>query len=120
MKKKDCINNLKIKYNKIHGYFIEISRLKIHSVPDYFKRIQTLKSVERFTSEKLEDFENQKFYTHPARYKKRVKEMIETISLKVDEEFEKLLETSKNLGRLDVLTNLAQRALQFDWCKPRL
>ena len=118
-KQKTTNSSLKIKYNKIHGYFIEISRLKIHSVPDYFKRIQTLKSVERFTTKKLEDLEKEIFFAS-TRYNQRVKEIIETISLKVDEEFEKLLETSKSLGRLDVLANLAERATQFDWCKPAL
>ena len=113
------INNLKIKFNKIHGYFIEISRLRTRNVPDYFKRIQTLKSVERFTSEKLRNLESKILYAS-SNYEKRVKELIEGIALKIDSEFEKLLETSRNLGRLDVLTNLAQRALEFDWCKPRL
>ncbi|MEC8147467.1 MAG: DNA mismatch repair protein MutS [Pseudomonadota bacterium] len=113
------INNLKIKFNKIHGYFIEISRLRTQNVPDYFKRIQTLKSVERFTSEKLRNLESKILYAS-SNYEKRVKELIEGIALKIDSEFEKLLETSRNLGRLDVLTNLAQRALEFDWCKPRL
>ena len=113
------INNLKIKYNKIHGYFIEISRLRIQNVPDYFKRIQTLKSVERFTSEKLRNLESKILYASSS-YEKRVNELIEEIALKVDSEFEKLLETSRNVGRLDVLTNLAQRALQLDWCKPKL
>lgn len=118
-KQKTANSSLKIKYNKIHGYFIEISRLKIDSVPDYFKRIQTLKSVERFTTEKLEELEKEIFFAS-TRYNQRVKEIIETISLKVDGEFEKLLETSKSLGRLDVLANLAERATQFNWCKPAL
>ncbi len=111
--------SLKIKYNKIHGYFIEISRLKIDSVPDYFKRIQTLKSVERFTTEKLEDLEKKILFAS-TKYNQRVKEIIENISLKVDEDFEKLLETSKSLGRLDVIANLAERATQFDWCRPTI
>ena len=116
-KHKTNISNLKIKYNKIHGYFIEISRLKIQNVPDYFKRIQTLKSVERFTTEKLEDLEKKILYAS-TKYDQRVKEIIENISTKVDEEFEKLLETSKSLGKLDVLANLAERATEFDWCRP--
>ena len=118
-KKRTSNSNLKIKYNKIHGYFIEISRLKIQSVPDCFKRIQTLKSVERFTTEKLEDLEKKILFAS-TKYDQRVKEIIENISLKVDEEFEKLLETSKSLGRLDVIANLAERATQFDWSKPTL
>ncbi len=116
-KHKTNISNLKIKYNKIHGYFIEISRLKIQNVPDYFKRIQTLKSVERFTTEKLVDLEKKILYAS-TKYDQRVKEIIENISTKVDEEFEKLLETSKSLGKLDVLANLAERATEFDWCRP--
>ena len=116
-KHKTNISSLKIKYNKIHGYFIEISRLKIQNIPDYFKRIQTLKSVERFTTEKLEDLEKKILYAS-TKYDQRVKEIIENISTKVDEEFEKLLETSKSLSKLDVLANLAERATEFDWCRP--
>lgn len=116
-KKETGNNNLKIKYNKIHGYFIEISRLKNLNVPLYFTRIQTLKSVDRFTTEKLKYLENE-ILSASTKYEKRVKEIIEKIAVKVDEEFETLLNTSKNLAKLDVLTNLAERAVEFDWIKP--
>ncbi len=118
-KQKTGNSNLKIKYNKIHGYFIEISRSKIQNIPGYFKRIQTLKSVERFTTKKLEDLEKKILYA-ATKYDQRVKEIIEEISKRVDEEFEELLETAKSLGRLDVLANLAERATEFDWCRPKL
>lgn len=118
-KQKTGNSNLKIKYNKIHGYFIEISRSKIQNIPGYFKRIQTLKSVERFTTKKLEDLEKKILYA-ATKYDQRVKEIIEKISKRVDEEFEELLETAKSLGKLDVLANLAERATEFDWCRPKL
>ena len=55
------IKSLKIKYNKVFGYFIEVTKSNLENVPDDYIRKQTLVNCERFITEELKNFENQAF-----------------------------------------------------------
>ncbi|MCE3268525.1 MAG: mutS, partial [Burkholderiales bacterium] len=58
-KESSKITNLKIEYNKVHGFFIEVSNSQIDKVPEYFRRTQTLKNAERYTTPELKKFEQE-------------------------------------------------------------
>ncbi len=118
-RQKSNIPNLKIGYNDIFGYYIEISRVKSESVPSYYIRKQTLKNVERYITAELKEFEV-KFI--------KCKERIEQIEKDIFRQFLSLLKKycqylhtiGDNIATLDVLQSFANVSLELDWRKPKL
>lgn len=116
-KKSTGFSTLKIRYNKILGYFIEISRNQAKSIPDSYLKKQTLVTSERYTSPELEEIE------------RTILEADEIIDRIEKQEFdflvEKVLESekliqnlSREIGSLDFLLALSQAKDQFSWKKP--
>lgn len=113
------IANLKIEYNRVHGYFIEISRSNLDKTPVEYRRTQTLKNAERFTTPELKTFENEVISAQDkalALEKKLYEEVLEYLV--------KFLPQLQNLATkiavLDVLNNFAQIATENNYCAPEL
>lgn len=113
------IGNLKVNYNRVHGYYIEISRQQSDKVPARFSRKQTLKSVERYITEELKSFEDKVLSAREkalAFEKSLYDELLERINASLTE----LQQCAAALAELDVLTNFAERAQTLDLTEPEL
>ncbi len=118
-KKRTGLANLKVGYNKVHGYYIEISRTQAASAPDNYIRRQTLKNAERFITPELKQFEEKVLSANAkalAREKALYDQLLETLILSL----QPLQRMSQGLATLDVLCNFAERAQSLQLVKPQL
>jgi DNA mismatch repair protein MutS len=111
--------NLKVGYNRVHGYYIEISRAQAQHAPvDYIRR-QTLKNAERFITPELKVFED-KALSARSRALAREKLLYEALLDLLNTQLTALQDCASALAELDVLTTLAERAAELDYCRPIL
>jgi DNA mismatch repair protein MutS len=103
------ISNLKVGFNKIHGYYIEISRVHSEKVPTNYTRRQTLKAVERYITDELKSFED-KVLSAKERAQNREKYLYDLLLDKLLKFLPELQSSSAALAELDVLNNFAERA----------
>ena len=113
------ITNLKVSYNRVHGYYIEVSRLQSDKVPDRYIRRQTLKGAERYITPELKSFED-KVLSSSERALAREKALYEQLFDDLAEHIGPLQATTAALAEIDVLNNLAERADTLDFCEPQL
>lgn len=113
------LSTLKVGYNRIHGYYIEISRAQADQAPMDYQRRQTLKNAERFITPELKVFED-KALSSQSRALSREKQLYEALLDLLNEHLASLQQTSAALSELDVLQNLAERAETLNWCLPQL
>ncbi|MDH5437187.1 MAG: DNA mismatch repair protein MutS, partial [Gammaproteobacteria bacterium] len=108
-RKRAGINTLKVNYNKVHGFYIEVSRAQSANVPEDYIRRQTLKASERYITPELKKHEDKILSAREralALEKRLYDELLNSLSAKLTA----LLVTAESLSELDVLTNLAERA----------
>ena len=110
--------NLKVGYNRIHGYYIELPRTQAEQAPADYQRRQTLKGAERFITPELKAFED-KALSAKSRALAREKALYEDLLELLIGQLAPLQETAAALAELDVLCNLAERALSLDLSRPR-
>ncbi|WP_428633918.1 DNA mismatch repair protein MutS [Sedimenticola sp.] len=103
------IANLKVSYNRVHGYYIEISRSKSDEVPDDYVRRQTLKGSERFITPELKKFEDQVLSARE-RSLSREKMLYEALLETLQAVIAPLQQCAAALAALDVIGNFAERA----------
>ncbi len=118
-KARSGISTLKVNYNRVHGYYIEVSRAHSEQVPEDYQRRQTLKNNERFITPELKAFED-KVLSANEKALAREKALYEALFDLLSPEIKALQNSATALCELDVLTNLAERALSLNWCKPEL
>lgn len=118
-KKKTGIKNLKIGYNRIAGYYIEVTKSNLGLVPDYFIRKQTLANSERYYTEELKNMES-KILGAEEKSLDMEYEIFQDIRSKIKNEIERLQSLSKNIAILDVLSTFAHVANNNDFVRPRL
>lgn len=111
------ISTLKVGYNRIHGYYIEISRGQSQQAPIDYQRRQTLKNAERYITPELKDFED-KALSGQSRALAREKSLYDALLLKLAEYIKPLQACAAGLAELDVLNNLAERAVTLRLTKP--
>ncbi|GED21088.1 DNA mismatch repair protein MutS [Halomonas halmophila] len=110
---------LKVGYNRVHGYFIEIPRAQAQDAPvDYIRR-QTLKNAERFIIPELKEFED-KALSAKSRALAREKLLYDSLLDDLNAELATLQATGQALAALDVLATLAERARALDFVQPEL
>ncbi len=114
---KSGLSTLKVGYNRVHGYYIEISRAQSGQAPDTYQRRQTLKNVERFITPELKLFED-KALSSKSRALAREKHLYMELVGRVAESLCILRQTSEALCDLDVLACLAERAINLSLCRP--
>ena len=113
------VANLKVSYNRVHGYYIEISRTQSDKVPEHYIRRQTLKGVERYITPELKSFED-KVLSSTERALAREKALYDALFDYLAEHIATLQLTAAALAELDVLNNLAQCANDLDFYEPEL
>ena len=113
------INTLKVGYNRVHGYYIEISRLQSDKAPVEYIRRQTLKNAERFITPELKEFED-KALSAKSRALTREKFLYEALLNTLLEDLPALQASAQALAELDVMVNLTERADTLGLCQPTL
>ena len=113
------LSSLKVGYNRVHGYYIEISRSQSEKAPASYVRRQTLKNAERFITPELKEFED-KALSSKSRALAREKLLYETLLDELGAQLTRLQETAAAISELDVLANLAERSLTLSLCRPSL
>ncbi len=113
------ISNLKVAYNRVHGYYIEVSKLQAEKIPARFTRRQTLKNVERYITPELKEFED-KVLSAKERALSREKYLYEKILEQLLEHLTPLQLIANALSELDVLACFAHVAIEFNYVQPTL
>ena len=118
-REKTGIKNLKIKYNKVFGYYLEVTNSFKDLVPDYFTRKQTLANAERFITPELKELED---VILGAEDKLIVLEYepFREVRQKVADEVVRIQKTAKAVAQIDVFASLATVAEQNNYCRPKL
>jgi DNA mismatch repair protein MutS len=113
------ITTLKVGYNRVHGYYIEISRAQSDKAPAHYTRRQTTKNAERYITEELKTFED-KVLSAKERSLMRERALYEALLDTLTEKLEPLKTAAAAVAELDVLATLAERAEALDWSAPQL
>ncbi len=116
---KTGLPNLKIGYNKVFGYFIELPKAQARLAPSYFERKQTLVNAERFTTPELKDLEA-KIVTAEEKIKALEAQLFYELRDKVSAKSAELLETARAIASLDILQALALVAERENYVKPEI
>ena len=111
------IKNLKIGYNRVFGYYIEVSKSNVHLVPDSFERRQTLVNGERFITPDLKELES-KILTARDRISELEREIFRRVCVELAVHGERIMETASAIGTLDSLASMAQAAADNGWIRP--
>ena len=112
------IANLRVQFNKVHGFYIEVSQGQASKVPEDYRRRQTLKNAERFITPELKSFED-KALSAQERALAREKWLYEQVLDQLQAHVPALTRLAAALAALDVLCCLAERALTLNWCAPQ-
>ncbi len=118
-KERTGIQSLKVGYNKVHGFYIEISRSASGDVPDDYIRRQTLKNNERFITDELKQHE-EKVLGAQSKFLALEKRLYDELFDLVLPELVTLQELAEAISEIDVLTNFAERAQTLNYVKPIL
>jgi len=113
------ISTLKVGYNRVHGYYIEISRGQSDKAPVEYIRRQTLKNAERFITPELKVFED-KALSAKSRSLAREKYLYEQLLETLNKDLTALQNFALAIAELDVLNTLAERAYSLNFCRPKL
>ena len=111
------ITNLRVQFNKVHGFYIEVTQGQASKVPADYQRRQTLKNAERFITPELKTFED-KALSAQDRSLAREKFLYEQLLDQLQAHLEPLSALARALASLDALAALAERALALGWCRP--
>ncbi len=112
------IANLRVQFNKVHGFFIEVTQGQVDKVPDDYRRRQTLKNAERFITPELKAFED-KALSAQERALAREKYLYEQVLDRLQQFVPALTRLARALATLDALCALTERALTLDWHPPQ-
>ena len=112
------IANLRVQFNKVHGFYIEVTTGQVDKVPDDYRRRQTLKNAERFITPELKTFED-KALSAQERALAREKWLFEQVLDQLQTHIPALTRVATALASLDALCAFTERALTLDWCAPQ-
>jgi DNA mismatch repair protein MutS len=113
------ISSLKVRFNRVFGYYIEVSKANLHLAPDDYLRKQTIAGGERFTTQALKEYE-EKVLGADERILARELEIFEALRSSVAAEASRVQDTARALATLDVLAGLAETAAIANYTKPHL
>ncbi len=112
------IANLRVQYNKVHGFYIEVTQGQASKVPADYRRRQTLKNAERFITPELKAFED-KALSAQERALSREKFLYEQLLDQLQPHISALTQLARAVATLDALCALAERSLTLNWCAPQ-
>jgi DNA mismatch repair protein MutS len=111
------IANLRVQFNKVHGFYIEVTQGQLDKVPDDYRRRQTLKNAERFITPELKTFED-KALSAQERALAREKWLYESLLDQLQPHVPALTGLAQAMAGLDALCTLSERAITLNWCAP--
>lgn len=113
------LSSLKFGFNRVQGFYIELSRGQAEKAPANYQRKQTLKNVERYSTPELKAFED-KVLSAEVKALAREKELYDHVLETTLSYLPQLKAFAEAVATLDVLSNFAERALTLNWCRPTL
>jgi DNA mismatch repair protein MutS len=113
------IASLKVKFNNVFGYFIEVSKANVKNIPSYYERRQTLVGAERYTTPELKEYES-KVLGAEERISELEQQLFSEIRQRVAASIRRVRATAYALSVLDVLLSLAEVAARRNYCRPQL
>jgi DNA mismatch repair protein MutS len=113
------INSLKVKFNQVFGYFIEVTKPNLPLIPPDYVRKQTLVSCERFVTEELQIYEEKVLHAEE-RIAVLEKDLFSQVRSKIAAQAARIHATARLLAEVDVYASLAAVALKSDYCRPEL
>ncbi len=113
------IATLRVKYNRVHGFYIETSKAQASDVPEHYIRRQTLKNAERFITDELKEYED-KVLSAREKALAREKQLYQNVIDQLQPELLEMQAMAQSLAQLDVLSNFAERAVALNFCCPTL
>jgi DNA mismatch repair protein MutS len=111
------IKNLKIGYNKVFGYYIEITKSNIGDVPENYIRKQTLTNCERYITPELKELEGRVLGAQERAVQLEY-ELFDGVRRSIAEQLHRIQTTARALAALDVMCSFAQAAVENDYCRP--
>jgi DNA mismatch repair protein MutS len=111
------IASLKVGFNRVFGYYIEVTKSNLHLVPDDYQRRQTITNGERFVTPALKEYEA-RVLTAAERIEVRERELFDALRSKVASHIARLQRTARALGELDTLCTFAEVAAREDYARP--
>jgi len=112
------IANLKVEYNRVHGFYIEVTHANADKVPDDYRRRQTLKNAERYITPELKSFED-KALSAQDRALAREKLLYEGVLAALQDDLPRLQEIARAVAQVDLLAAFADVALARNYCRPQ-
>jgi DNA mismatch repair protein MutS len=112
------IANLKVEYNRVHGFYIEVTNAHVERIPDDYRRRQTLKNAERYITPELKAFEDRAL-SAADRATSREKYLYEQLLDALAPELPALGDIARALAQLDGLLAFARAAQRYDYCRPQ-
>ncbi|MCB6183224.1 DNA mismatch repair protein MutS [Leeia sp. TBRC 13508] len=111
------ISTLKVEYNRVHGFYIEVGKVHADSVPEDYRRRQTLKNAERYITPELKTFED-KALSAQDRSLALEKQLYEGVLDQLQPFLSNLLHLAQAVAGIDVLSTFAERAIEGNWTQP--
>ncbi len=118
-RKNTGIERLKVGYNKVHGYYLEVPRSKTDKVPDHYSRKQTLKNAERYYTQELKKKEEE-IISSEEKMEAYEYQLFKKVRKAVGEEADRFQKTAEALAELDVLTNFAHVSIRNNYNRPEV
>jgi DNA mismatch repair protein MutS len=118
-REKTAIPSLKVKYNRVFGYFIEITKTHLASVPAHYIRKQTLVGCERYITPELKEYE-EKVLTAQEKIFELEKNLFFELRKQVGQQAQRIQQTAQIIACIDCLLALAQAAKKYRWVRPQL
>lgn len=118
-KEKTGIRTLKIGYNRVFGYYIEVRNSGKDLIPDYYERKQTLANAERYVTSELKEFET-KILGAEGKAAELEESIFNDLLKEIADNTEKLQEAAKGIAEIDVIASLAETADKYNYSRPRL
>ncbi|MGH8712453.1 MAG: DNA mismatch repair protein MutS, partial [Casimicrobiaceae bacterium] len=112
------IASLKVEYNRVHGFYIEVSNAHVQRIPDDYRRRQTMKNAERYITPELKTFED-KALSAQERALARERRLFEEIVIALEPAIAALQRAATALASLDVFATHAEQASALRWTRPR-
>jgi DNA mismatch repair protein MutS len=113
------INSLKVRFNNVFGYYIEVSNANLHLVPKDYDRKQTLVNGERFSTAELKEYEG-KILTAEERILEIEKQLFQEVRGRIAAEARRVRESASVIAELDVLANFASVARHYGYTRPQI
>ncbi|MFQ5944112.1 MAG: DNA mismatch repair protein MutS [Anaerolineales bacterium] len=113
------INSLKVGYNKVFGYYIEVTKANAESVPDTYIRKQTLVNAERYITPEMKEYET-RVLSADEEIRGIERALFDALCRRIGESAPRLLEAARAIGELDALSGLAETASRRAWVQPKV